>query len=271
MPLEIKYEKKEDVPVEFASLYTERNGAFVLTGINGIKTQDDIDRLQGALANERDDHKKTRDRLKAWGDLKPEEVLPKLDEYPALKALEEGGDVEKRVQTIIEKRTEAIKAPLERQIAALNDKNKELDTENQNLRGTIEVSNRNTILRQAAAEAKVAPTAIEDILVIAGNHMEMQDGKLVTKSGAPVAPGLDPIAYFAEMQQHRPHWWPQTAGGGGRGGGGGGINPGDNPFSAEGWNLTKQGQLVRTDPAKAKRYAELAGTTVGGPKPVKKN
>ena len=42
---------------------------------------------------------------------------------------------------------------------------------------------------------------------------------------------------------------------------------GDNPWSAEGWNVTKQGQVVRADFALATRLAKAAGSFIGATRP----
>jgi hypothetical protein len=42
---------------------------------------------------------------------------------------------------------------------------------------------------------------------------------------------------------------------------------GDNPWSAEGWNVTKQGQVARADFALATRLAKAAGSYVGATRP----
>ena len=45
------------------------------------------------------------------------------------------------------------------------------------------------------------------------------------------------------------------------------MNAKDNPWSRDGWNLTKQGMLVREDGAKAAKLAEQAGSKVGATAP----
>jgi hypothetical protein len=46
---------------------------------------------------------------------------------------------------------------------------------------------------------------------------------------------------------------------------------GTNPWSLDGWNMTKQGQYVRENGVeKAEQMAKSAGTTLGGPKPMPK-
>ncbi len=270
MALEVVYDKKEDIPEGFDSLYTERDGKFHLTGINGIKTQEDIDRLQTSLQKERHDHKETRQKLRAFDGLDPTEAREKLDEYPALKEFYDNkGDVKEQVENLVTKRLQAATAPLQREVEGLKRTNTELSEENSGLKNTLTSSKRDTLIRRAARAAKVADTAIDDILVIAGNHFEFSGDNLITKDGAPIPPGLDPNAYFAEMQKMRPHWWPQTAGGGAGGGGpAGGYT--ENPWSREHWNMTKQGQIFRENADKAEKMAKAAGTKIGGKIPPKK-
>ena len=43
----------------------------------------------------------------------------------------------------------------------------------------------------------------------------------------------------------------------------------DNPWSRDGWNITKQGSVVRADPALAARLAKAAGSFVGATKPAR--
>jgi hypothetical protein len=41
-----------------------------------------------------------------------------------------------------------------------------------------------------------------------------------------------------------------------------------NPFAPETWNLTKQGQLYKADPTRAKKLAAAAGVTIGSTRPA---
>ena len=182
--LTASYDKQEDIPetADFRALFTEKNGQWELTGITGIKTQADVDRVQVSLTKERDDHKTTKTSLAVWSDLDHEDVMM--------------------------------------------------------YSGMFEISD---------------------------------DGNVVTRDGVGVAPGLDADAWLGELQERKPHWWPASQGGGARGTGGGGGFQGKNPWTAEGWNMTEQGKLLR-DKGKeyADRMAAAAGTTVGGSKPKEK-
>jgi hypothetical protein len=130
-------------------------------------------------------------------------------------------------------------------------------------------------VRGALKEAKTLPSAEDDVLLLAERVLEVtEDNRVVTRDGVGVPPGLDAKAWLAEIQPRKPHWWPPSIGGGGKGSGpGGGFGGGPNPWSAEGWNLTEQGKLLKQHGReKADVLAKAAGTTVGGqrPKLVKK-
>lgn len=126
-------------------------------------------------------------------------------------------------------------------------------------------------LGKAARDLKVVDSALEDVELYGERLFEVQeDGTVVTRDGVGVTPGLSPKQWLEDMQGKRPHWWGPTAGGGA--GGSRGANTGaGNPWSAEGWNMTEQGNIIRTKGrAEADRLAKLAGTTVGGPQPKPK-
>lgn len=271
MALEYTYEKEEDIPEAHKELYTETEGKWNLTGINGLKTPQDTARLSEALRKEREDHGAVKKSLKDWEALGTlDEIHTMKDEFPVIKAQAEGkgGDMEK-VEELVTARLSSVKAPLDRQIEKLATENSELQATNKDLSGQITLGKKNDILTKAASTAKVLPSAISDILVIAGSQMEFVEGQLVTKEGGPVAAGLDPIAYMAEMPSIKPHWFAPTSGGG-AGGGGAGGGFANNPFSDEHWNLTEQGQLVVKDRSRAEKMAAAAGTTIGGKRQVKK-
>ncbi len=272
MALEYTYKTEAEIPEAHKELYIEIDGVWNLTGINGLKTPIDTAKLTEALRKEREDHGAVKKSLKDWTDLgKLEDVHTMLDEHPVLKAQVEGkgGEVEEQINKQVETRLAAVKAPLDRQIEKLTGENTELVKSNTGLQGKITLGEKNEILTKAATAAKALPTAISDILIIAGGDMEFVDGHLVTGEGGPVAAGLDPVAYMAEMPTIKPHWFPATAGGGAGGGGpGGGFA--NNPFSNEHWNMTEQGKAFKADHIKATKMAEAAGTTIGGRRPVKK-
>lgn len=266
--LEMSYPSLDNIPEAFRGLYSEDNGAFKLTGVVGVKTQDDINRLQEALNKERNDHKTVKgDLTRLLGGRTADEILADLDSIPALKAAAAGNDP-KAVEDQVNARLQQATAPLQRQIAELNS---QLEAASQSVAElkTREVNRTITdVISKAAMESKALPEAIEDIAFMGRNMFEVNEsGEVVAKNDIPgLTPGVSAQVWLTEMKRAKPYFWPQSQGAGGRGGQG--NLGGNNPFSKEGWNLTEQGALISRDRSLAEQMAKQAGTTVGGPRPA---
>lgn len=273
------YDSPDDIPEsieDFRALFTEKNGKHELTGIGGIQTPANVSRLEASLAKERNEHKTTKDKLAVWGELDHDDVQKSLDRIPELEAA--GGDKldEAGIEAIVSKRVDGtIKSklsPLERENKRLAKENGELTEANT---GFVAANTRRTVhddVRRALTAAKVIPEAHDDALMLAERVMEVtEEGAVVTRDGVGVAPGLDPAGWLGEIQDKKPHWWPASVGGGARGSAGpGAALGGKNPWSPKSWNMTEQGQYVRTHGMeKAKRMAEAAGSHVGAGSPAK--
>ena len=277
--LELLYDNKDAVPEVFQAegifekLFTaDSDGKLTLTGVTGMKTQKDVNNVTEALRKEREDHSKTKSSLKPWGELKPEETLAKLDRIKELELAAEGKLDDDKINEMVESRLLQKTGPLERQITEFTTQVETLKSENDTLKGSIESRDRNDSIRSIAIENKAHPTAVPDIEMSASVMLEKNDdGKWVTKSGVEgLTPGLDIKNWMKEMTKIRPHWWPESEGGGARGAKFGGFS-GDNPFSADHWNLTEQGKVIQEQGRDiADRMAKSAGTIVGGGKPQKK-
>ena len=273
--LELIYNSAEEIPSGFESLYTEKDGKWHLTGIKGMKTSDDVTKLQTSLRKERDDHKKTKDRLARLGgdDVDIDQMLLDLDELEDLRAriaAGEGGKVDdKKLEELVETRVNRQLRPIERERDQLKSRNAELEAANGELKGTI---NRGTIesrLRDLATNEKVVSTAMDDVIFMATHLFEIaEDGEIVAKPGARgLQDGTTPDVWLADMKEKKPHWWPASQGGGAGGGkDGGGL--GSNPWSAKNWDIDAQGAMVRTDRAKAERMAKAAGSRIGATAPA---
>jgi hypothetical protein len=281
MRLKTIYDTLEEIPEGYADLYTERNGRFELTGVEGVKTQADIDRVQSALVKERNDHKQTKQLLVPFEGLDPEEVVAnmhKLEEVTAqLEAINKDGRIDEgKLEPIISARLKQAVAPLERdksnlerQLEAQRKLVADKDNEVVGLRSSITTGEIERQIRDAAAEAKVQPSAILDAIRFGREVFEKtEDGRVITKDVSGVVPGLTPKEWFKDQMDKSPHWWPPSVGGGSqggpRGGPGGSYGGANNPWSKEGWNVTKQGALVRQlGETKANEIAALAGSKVG--------
>ena len=278
MALQAMYDTQEEIPEAFRELFTEKGEKWELTGVTGIKTQGDIDRLQTALVKERDDHKATKGRLEVWGELDPEDTKAKLEKYPELEAAAEGKIDEKKMDEMVNRRVEATvksqTAALQRQIDSLTTERDEVKAENVGLLGEKRTRVIHDNVRDVLTKQKVIPEAFEDALMLADRVFEIRedDNSVITRDQVGVTPGVTADIWLSEMQDRRPHWWPTSAGGGGRGTGTGpGTGFKNNPFSREHWNMTEQGRVVREDGMeKAQQMAKSAGTTVGGQMPQAK-
>lgn len=286
MPVKLKtiYEKIDEIPEGFADLYLERNGKMELTGVEGVKTQADLDRVNEALRKEREDHKGTKIKLNKFGDLNPDDdiigKLAELDETKAtLEAMTKDGKLDdKKITPLVDAAVRRITAPMEREKTQLQ---RDLDAarkvgddaakENAILKTSITQGNIERNIRDAAIGAKIAATAIEDAVMYGANVFEvMEDGRVLTKDVRGTTPGIEAKEWFKDMQEKRPHWWPTSVGGGARGGAGG-TGRSSNPWAAENWNITAQGAYARQHgEAKAREAAAAVGSSLGATSAAKK-
>jgi hypothetical protein len=255
----------------FHVLYTEKEGKFVLTGVEGMVSQADLKKVKDEAGRYRLEMKDLQKKYAALEDLgDAEEIQAKLDRIDELEAAASGKIDEAKINEMVEARIKTRVAPLERERDKLK---KELDEGMSAITTYKEKDRKRAIhdhVRSAAVKSKIIDTAVEDVLLHAERIFDVtEDGTVTTKDGVGVTPGLMPDVWLTDMQQSRPHWWPASSGGGAKGSGTGG-NFSDNPFSAQGWNLTKQGELIRADRAKAEQMAHAAGTKIGAARPVTK-
>lgn len=279
--LKTVYATQEEIPAGYEALYTERNGQWELTGISGVKTQADIDRIQSALVKERNDHKATKQALAPFEGLDAEVIhlqATELEETKAqLDAIKNDGTIdETKLEPIISARVKQAVAPIEREKVSLS---RQLDAAKQTivakdgevgqLKTTLVTGNIERAIRDAAIEAKVLPPAITDAVMHGKAVFEVtDDNRIITRDNVGVTPGLSPKEWLKDQVEKSPHWWPVSIGGGSqggpKGGPGGGYAGANNPWSKEGWNVTKQGALVRQlGETKANEIAALANSKVG--------
>jgi hypothetical protein len=273
MALKAFYDKAEDVPANVKDEYVERNGRFELSvdlGLADAKTFTDFSNLNTALNKERADHKAVRTRLGLLGDRKIEDVLVQLERIPELEIAAEGKIDEKKVDAIVESRIKVRLAPVERERDTLKSQLVEKDQKITSFEQEGKTRKIHDAVRKAAVEAGVIPEAMEDVLMVAERTLVVTDeGKVVSKEGVGVTPHVEASVVLTDLKRTRPYWW-GTSSGGGAGGNRGGGGDGNNPWSAEFWNLTEQGKIVTKDPQKAEQLAKAAGTKVGGLPPKKK-
>lgn len=266
--------KLEDVEEGYRSLYVERNGRFELQvaieGVDGVKSFSDFSNLNEALRKERNDHKKIKESLKPLGERKIEDVVAILDRVPELEAAAEGKMDDTKINGLVDARLKTKLAPIERENATLKQQLQESTTQIGEFKAEKRKRTIDDAIRGAISkEEGFVPTAVDDALMAANALFDVnEDNAVLTKDDA-----MDPKSWLISMQTKRPHWW-GPSGGGGAGGsgqrGGAGFGGGKNPFTHEHWNLTEQGNLLKSDRDRAEKMAKAAGTSIGGKRPVPK-
>lgn len=273
--LKLKYQKKDDIPQGREDLYIEKEGEWHFVGVEGIKTQTDVDRVMLGLSKERDEHKGTKAKLAVWEGLDRADVDAKLARLEELEVASKNSvtkeEMDKRLEELTEVRVKNRMLPVERERDGLKKKLEEADKAIAQL--TAEKNRRivHDKIREAAVAAKVQPEVMADVLLLSDNVFELtENGDLLTKENAyGVDAGLAPDTFFQTQQERRPYWWPPSTGGNSKGSGNKGGGGGVNPWAADTWNLTEQGKYVKEHGMeKAQQMAKMAGATVGGSKPV---
>lgn len=260
----------DGIDAKYHDLYVEKDGKFHFVPVEGLKPLAEFNVVHTALTKERTDHKETKTKLTAFAGLEPDAVRAQLDRIPELEIAATGKIDEKAVEAIVATRIASKIAPLERENTRLKGEVVEKDNTIQAFQTGERTRKITDAVRNAARTAKVLDGAQEDAILLAERVFEVTpEGSVVTKDNVGVTPGISPDVWLTDLRTTRSHWWgPSTGGGatGGRPGSGGGVNP----FSAEGWNMTAQGAMIKADRVKADQMAKAAGTTIGGPKPAAK-
>jgi len=222
------YENKADIPAEYVGLYTEKDGKFVLTGIEGMKTQDDVDSVQGALRRERELKRELQAKIDAYDGIDSAGLRESLDELARLRTT--GGKIDdSKIEDIVAERLKLDKSKHERDLEALQTKNTELLSVNTNL---VNEKNKTLIEKSLrdAAKGKVSESAMNDVLFRASMFEVSEDGNVLTRDGMGVTPGQDPVKWIDETLTNNTHWQKTSSGAGARGNvGGSSTNPTQGP------------------------------------------
>jgi hypothetical protein len=263
------YDTAEEIPAEYSGLYTERNGQFELTGVEGIKTSGDVDRLQTALANERAAHKNTKSQYTWVGDLTADGVQQLRDAQEDLThqlSVQPQGltdaQVEERANTMASRQTRAMERELT-SIRAERDAHAQAITLHEGAAAQRNIRDAVDNALSGKGALPIVESAREDIVPFAERIMTVDAaGNVVTKDGVGFEPGLPFGEVMAELQAggRRSHWFPANQGAGAAGSAPGNAPAiGSNPFHADSFNLTEIGKVVTSDPTRARTMAKAAG------------
>jgi hypothetical protein len=219
MILKTTYNSQSEIPQGFEALYTEKDGKFVLTGVEGIKTQEDVDNVKQALTRERELKRELEKKVAAYDGIEADGLRDQLDELARLRTT--GGKVDDaKIEDIVKERLKLDREKHARDLEKVLNENKSLKETNTSL-----VNEKNTTLiekqlREAAA-GKVNETAMNDVLFRASIFEVSESGDVVTRDGVGVTPGQAPQEWLDETLKTNSHWQTVSSGAGARGNTGG--------------------------------------------------
>ncbi len=268
-----------------ADLFEEQDGKPVFVGIPGMKTQADLDALQGVVTKERTAARTATATLAKWTALgeSPEAVQALLDEVGTLKAqLEAGGEKDpKRFEEAVAKAVAAKLAPVQREL----DTTKTTLAERDKTIGDYKAADATRKIHAQFIDAckqkdlnvvaDVYTGAMADGLLFAERVFELsEDGRAVVRDGVEgLTVGTTPVDVLRDFRakKMRSNWFPQDNGTGSDDTKGGGGGVGKNPWKHDTWDVTAQMKFIKEHGRDvAEKWAKAAGTTLTGGKPEKK-
>jgi len=215
MALKATYDDKSSIPEKYQELYSEQDGKYVLTGVEGVKTQADIDNVQAALTKERGLHRDAENQLKAYDGIEADGLSAKLEELAKLQIT--GGKLDdSKLEEIVAQRLELDRNSFKNKQDKLTN---DLQAANSRIENLVNEKNNGLIESQLrdAAIGQVNDTAMHDVLFRSSLFEVSEDGKVLTKSDCGVTPGLEPKQWLDETLKQNTHWQKTSKGAGATG------------------------------------------------------
>ena len=256
MALKFKVQKREEIPAEYAALYVERDGAWLLD-VDGAADKARLDEFRQTnvtLLKQLDEQKKR------FEGIDPDEVRKLADEKRRLELLAQGHKPEE-IDKIVGDRIKGLRADWERQVATLT-------SERDALNGRLTSIQIDQGVITAATKRGLRPTAMADITARARHVFRLVNGapRAFEADGQAVRYGKDGVTPMSLEEwvdgqvAEAPHLFESNAGGGSAGSSSGGA--GDmvkNPWKKATWNMTEQMRILRADPKRAEQMKSAAG------------
>lgn len=246
----------DDVDEAHRDLYqSDGTGKFVL------KVEGAVPKAQ--VQEFRDNNVQLKEKLEKFEGIDPENVAEVL---ATMKKVQDGELVESSkkedVDKLVEDRVAEMKKQHDKELQDSSDRNDKLSGELANVKIK-------SALLKAGAEHGMRATAAEDLVARGKQVFSLDDdGNLVAKDEdgnamyGKAGSALTPGEFIKDLSEKAEHLFDPNEGGGSSGSGGGGGQGGDNPFSKDTWNLTKQNQLINKDPKQARKLATAAGVSI---------
>jgi len=265
MALKFKFKTREEIPAEQVSLYTERDGAWVLDVDGAIEMArlEELRHSNAALARERDELKTRFDGIdpEQFRTLLAEKQ--KADEAALLNGTPLPSAEREKVEKVLESRIKGLKADLEKQVVTLTSERDALTSRLMAIQidqGVITAATRRGLRSTALTDISARARAVFRLVNGVPAAFE-SDGKSVRYG----RDGLTPMTleeWVDTQVTDAPHLFESNAGGGAAGNAAGGSGRphglAKNPFQRETWNLTEQMRLQKSDPNLAARLKAAA-------------
>lgn len=273
------FETKESIPEALREYYVERDGKWY-PDVDGLKTQEDVDRVKAALEKERDDHIETKRKL---SDIPKDFDADKWEKVKDIDPNDPPGAIDPKDEKEINRRiSEAVREKEKELQEASRKREEELETEKESIQQKFKDNFLKQWRRNTLAE-KFGFSNLDDLdtFLLKIEHSELSDfteikrvlktlevtddnGRLKVVGGEykddkGAVEALEKVSKMEVSKNFRPA--PNNSGGGaGNKGNGNGIT--ENPYKKETLNFTKQGELERDNPDEAKRLAAAAGIDI---------
>jgi len=278
MKLKLIYATKEVIPERAEGFYSESGGQWKLN-IEGVKTQEDIDRVKNALEKERDLKIEAERQLAQFKDVDLDiwEKVKDIDPENPGAGLDpkDEKEINRRISEAVRERERELRDLHTKELAAATSEKEEV--ENRFKQNHLKQWRRNMLAERFGFKnlddldtflLKIEHSDLSEFVELRNRlkSLEVQDeggGYRVVggeyKDGKGAEEILENISKAEVAKNFRPAPDHQGGGAGNKGGG----NPGGvNPYKKETWNLTEQGKLESDNPAEAKRLATQAGVQI---------
>jgi hypothetical protein len=203
MKLKHVYDKLEEVPDNFRDLYTERDGKWECTGIEGMHPQTYVDKLKAESIGRRKEIDALKGQLKNFEGYDGETLSAAMEELEELRLT--GGKLDDaKFNEALEAKLAGRQKTFERQLAALQKDNDVLTADKESLMNEKNSASIEKALRDAC-QGKVNASAVKDVL-FRSSLFEVNEDGIYTKENNGVTPGLTPDQFLEETLPSMPHW-----------------------------------------------------------------
>lgn len=249
MGLKAIYTNESDIPEGLSSYYTEQSdGSFKIDLDGGVKTRDEIEKLEKALKDQRSINEENLKKLsKIPDDFDPEQWDKVKDYDPS----EKGTD----------KDSESVKAEYSNKLRNQKKEFEERIAEKERMfKDTIkEREIKDALIKNGVTN----PLRLDDAVTRLMRHHDVEvldgeEGKYKVVAGT-LRDSVDEYAKSWAQSDEGKNYVSASSNSGNGAAGDGGVSTGMNPFGKEHSNLTKQGELIKSNPSKARSLAKIAG------------